>query len=59
MVGVGEVIKDHMKTYVQFPPRRCRADVRGPVELSKYERFQWMRDQLAREGFAISLPAGN
>jgi len=27
--------------------------------LSQYERFQWIREPLAKEGVAIPLPTGN
>ena len=31
----------------------------GPITLSGYERFQWIRDQLAKEGVTVQLPTGN
>ena len=31
----------------------------GPIEISKYQKFQWVRDQLSKEGFNLTLPTGN
>jgi arylsulfatase len=31
----------------------------GPITLSNYERFEWVRDQLKKEGVTIALPTGN
>jgi arylsulfatase len=31
----------------------------GPITLSGYERFQYLRDALAQDGFSIGLPSGN
>ena len=39
-----------MKTYVKYPPRKLQSEgYTGPITLSDYERFQWVRE-LAREG---------
>jgi arylsulfatase len=49
-----------MKTYVQYPPRKMQsAAYSGPITLSAYERFEWVRDQLKKEGINIPLPTGN
>jgi hypothetical protein len=48
------------KTYVQYPPRKMQSlGYEGPITLSKYQQFQWLREQLAKEGFKIQLPTGN
>jgi arylsulfatase len=31
----------------------------GPMELSKYQKFQWVREQLQKEGISIPMPTGN
>jgi arylsulfatase len=31
----------------------------GPIEISKYEKFQYIRDALQKEGVNIALPTGN
>jgi arylsulfatase A-like enzyme len=60
MVTVSDAIKTLMKTYVQYPPRKLQSETyTGPVTLSNYEKFQWIRDQLQKEGISIPLPSGN
>jgi arylsulfatase len=60
MVTINETVKNLMKTYVQYPPRKMQSlGYTGPITLSQYERFQWIREQLAKEGFQIPLPTGN
>ena len=61
LVTIGESIKDLMKTYVQYPPRKRQSPegYAGPVTLSNYEKFQWIREQLEKEGFSLPLPTGN
>jgi hypothetical protein len=45
---------------VKYPPRKVQSyGYTGPITLSGYERFQWMRDQLAKEGVTVQLPTGN
>ena len=53
-------IKDLMKTYMQYPPRKPQsAAYRGPITLSNYEKSAWIREQLQKEGISIPLPTGN
>ena len=60
MVPIGETIKDLMKTYVQYPPRKMQSlGYDGPITISGYQKFQWIRDQLEKEGVNIPLPTGN
>ena len=60
MVTISDAIKELMKTYVQYPPRKLQSEsYTGPITLSNYQRFQYIRDQLAKEGVAIPLPTGN
>jgi arylsulfatase len=60
MVTISAAIKDLMKTYVQYPPRKQQsASYSGPITLQQYERFQFLRDALAKEGITIPLPTGN
>jgi arylsulfatase len=59
-VVMGEEIKKIMMTYVKYPPRKVQSyGYSGPITLSGYERFQWIRDQLGKEGITIQLPTGN
>jgi len=60
MVTISEAINTLMKTYVQYPPRKLQSmGYDGPVEISKYEKFQWLREQLGKEGVNVPLPTGN
>jgi arylsulfatase len=60
MITISDEIKKLMKTYVQYPPRKLQSGTyAGPIEISKYEQFQWVRDQLSKEGVNIPLPTGN
>ena len=59
-VVMGEELKKLMATYVQHPPRRLQSlGYTGPITLPNFEKFQWIREQLQKEGFTISLPTGN
>ena len=60
MVTFSAAIKELMKTYVQYPPRKLQSEsYAGPITLSQYERFQNIRDMLAKEGINIPMPTGN
>ncbi|MBL8419800.1 MAG: sulfatase-like hydrolase/transferase, partial [Dechloromonas sp.] len=60
LVTISKAIEDLMKTYVKYPPRKLQSmGYDGPVELSKYEKFQFIREQLMKDGVHIGLPNGN
>jgi arylsulfatase len=60
MVTISESIKALMKTYVTHPPRKLQSETyTGPITLSNYEKFQWVREQLGKEGISLPLPTGN
>jgi arylsulfatase A-like enzyme len=60
LVTIAEAIKGLMATYVTHPPRKLQSEgYTGPITLSNYERFQWIREQLQKEGVKIPLPTGN
>jgi hypothetical protein len=60
MITISEAIKELMKTYVQYPPRKLQSESHaGPITLTRYQHFQFIRDQLAKEGVRIPLPTGN
>jgi arylsulfatase len=60
MVTITEAIKDLMKTYVQYPPRKLQSmTYTGPITISNYQKFQWVREQLGKEGISLPLPTGN
>ncbi|PSH64352.1 arylsulfatase [Phyllobacterium brassicacearum] len=59
-VVMGEELKKIMATYVEYPPRKLQSmGYTGPITLSNYEKFQWVRDSLAKEGVTIPMPTGN
>ncbi len=60
MVTISDAITELMKTYVQYPPRKLQSETyTGPITITNYQRFQWVRDQLSKEGVNLSLPTGN
>ena len=60
MVRFGAAIKELMTTYVQYPPRKSQSlTYSGPITLSQYERFQYVREQLGKEGFNLPISSGN
>jgi arylsulfatase A-like enzyme len=60
MVPITAAIEKLMKTYVQYPPRKLQSmGYDGPIEISKYEKFQWIREQLQKDGVTLPLPNGN
>ena len=53
-------LKKLLKTYADYPPRKLQGETyTGPITLSDYEQFEWVRNQLAKEGVSIGLPTGN
>jgi arylsulfatase len=60
LVTISQAIDELMKSYVKYPPRKLQSmGYDGPIEISKYQKFQWMREQLEKEGINIPLPTGN
>jgi len=60
LVTFNEEIKQLMKTYVDYPPRKLQSEVyTGPITLTQYQRLQWVREKLQSEGITIPLPTGN
>jgi arylsulfatase len=60
LITFNTAIKDLMKTYVKYPPRKMQSEVyTGPVTLQQYERFKFIRDALEKDGFSVPLPSGN
>ncbi|WP_051955545.1 arylsulfatase [Beijerinckia mobilis] len=59
-VTFNEVVQKLMKTYLEYPPRKVQSDAySGPITLTQYERFQYVRDALKKQGFTLPLPTGN
>jgi arylsulfatase len=60
MITISKAIKDLMKTYVQYPPRKLQSETyTGPVTISRYQLFKDVREELQRQGVGIPLPTGN
>ena len=60
VVTISEAIREKMKTYVKYPPRKLQSEVyTGPLTLTQYQRLQWVRDKLEKEGINIPIPTGN
>ena len=60
MVSISDAIEQLMKTYVQYPPRKLQsASYTGPIEISKYQQFEWVRKQLETQGVDLPMPTGN
>lgn len=60
LVTISESIKNLMKTYVQYPPRKLQSEsYTGPLTLSDYEKFQSVRERLEKEGINLPMPSGN
>lgn len=60
MVTINESIQKLMKTYVKYPPRKLQSETyTGPITLSDYQRFKYVREALEKNGVTIPLPTGN
>jgi arylsulfatase len=60
MITISDSIRKLMKTYAQYPPRKPQGEsYTGPVTLSDYEKFQFIREALQKDGIHIPLPSGN
>ena len=60
LVTMEPAIKKLMDSYVQYPPRKLQSmGYDGPVEISEYQKFQYVREMLQKDGVNISLPTGN
>jgi arylsulfatase len=59
-VVMGQEVNKLMKTYIQYPPRKLQSvGYSGPLTISAYQRFSWIREQLEKEGVNLQLPTGN
>jgi arylsulfatase len=60
LVTISEAIKDLMQTYVKYPPRKLQSETyTGPITISGYQRFKYVRDSLEKDGISIPIPTGN
>ena len=55
-----DAINQLMKTYVKYPPRKLQSEsYAGPITITGYQRFKYLQEELAKDGFSIGLPTGN
>jgi len=60
LVTINEEVKKLVKTYIDYPPRKLQSEVyTGPITLTQYQRFKYIREQLQNEGISLPLPTGN
>ncbi|MBS0403955.1 MAG: arylsulfatase [Proteobacteria bacterium] len=60
LVTINEEMRKLVKTYIDYPPRKLQSEgCSGPITLTQYQRFQYVRDMLKNEGISIPLPTGN
>ncbi len=60
MIMINDAITKLMKTYMQYPPRKLQSEsYSGPITLTGYQRFEYIRTELGKQGFSIGLPTGN
>ena len=60
LVSINEEIKNLMQTYLKYPPRKLQSETyTGPITISQYQRFEYIRDALQKDGFSLPLPTGN
>lgn len=60
LVTIDGAIQELMKTYVKYPPRKLQSETyTGPITISNYQKFKWVREQLEKDGVSIPMPTGN
>jgi Sulfatase len=54
---MGEQLQKVMKTFVDYPPRKLQSDgYTGPITITNYQKFEWLRESLKKDGFNLGLP---
>jgi arylsulfatase len=57
---MGVEIQRVMKTFLQYPPRKQQSECySGPITISAFEKFSWLREQLQKDGIKLTMPTGN
>ncbi len=60
LVTFNQAIGDLMKTYVKYPPRKLQSEgYTGPITLTKYQNYQFIRESLKKDGVSLPMPSGN
>jgi arylsulfatase len=46
-----------MESYIKYPPRKLQSEsYSGPITITNFQKFQWLREQLAKDGLNLGLP---
>lgn len=54
---MGQQLQEVAKTFAKYPPRKLQSvGYNGPVTISDYQKFEWLRNELKNEGVKITLP---
>ena len=54
---MGTELEKVMKSFLQYPPRKMQGEgYTGPITISAYEKFGWLREQLKKDGVKLGLP---
>ncbi len=60
LVTINQAVQELMQTYLKYPPRKLQSEgYSGPITVTQYQRFKFVREQLAADGVNIALPTGN
>lgn len=60
LVTFNQAVSDLMQTYIKYPPRKLQSEgYAGPITLTKYQNFQFIRESLKKDGISLPLPTGN
>jgi arylsulfatase A-like enzyme len=55
---MGHELKEFMATYIKYPPRKVQSTgYEGPITITNYQKLNWVREQLMKEGVTITLPS--
>ncbi|MEI7939792.1 MAG: arylsulfatase [Verrucomicrobiota bacterium] len=54
---MGQELEKVMKSFVQVPPRKMQGDgYTGPITITSFLKFDWLREQLKKDGVKLGLP---
>ena len=57
---MGTELKKVVESFIKYPPRPLQSEgYSGPLTISAYQKFQWLRDELKKNGFNLPMPTGN
>jgi len=57
---MGAELKKVVESFIKYPPRPLQSEgYSGPLTISAFQKFQWLRDELKKNGFNLPMPTGN